>query len=540
MNIDNNKLFVTVGVTGHSDIIASEESSIVTRFVRLVDKLREDYPNLNIRILTGLAEGADQLIAKLAIRLSNAGCPIQPVAILPMPLAEYRSDFSADKLKDFDALVQVMVDNDCPIVELSFEQERNHCYVNLGRYLINKSDILVSIWNGVLNADEGGTSYVTQACLDPLRRIVDARGNVQGVGNEFRLNNYLYDSSSICVYKIDANRDSMPLNKIDSLHCGYIDSVTGDLNNLEPDLPKTSNDYFEYLNGLSKSLEDISESELSKVYPLVPEVDQELYFSETRDLVNIFSSFRCFDALANKLQSKTKSLSRMATLLTLVLTVVFLAYENTIQHPFVLISYVLLFGGSYICDGSLAKKIQGKGIVEAGVISSVLRQMSFLGRKKGSDIEVNEVLKNWIENQSFFYKGRIEYLKKIKWSLDIGEKICVAIPVVIIVSYLTSIYVGFHFIDSDWDSRLVFYASGIFPVIAITMKLYAQSESIDEIFFQYSATNDYLIRLINLINNTDDKDMVTLGFEVAGVELSSEHTVWVETVRSKQIGMPEG
>ena len=157
--------------------------------------------------------------------------------------------------------------------------------------------------------------------------------------------------------------------------------------------------------------------------------------------------------------------------------------------------------------------------------------MSFLGRKKGSDIEVNEVLKNWIENQSFFYKGRIEYLKKIKWSLDIGEKICVAIPVVIIVSYLTSIYVGFHFIDSDWDSRLVFYASGIFPVIAITMKLYAQSESIDEIFFQYSATNDYLIRLINLINNTDDKDMVTLGFEVAGVELSSEHTVWVETVR---------
>ena len=80
-----------IGVTGHKDLF-EDEKDLLRASVRaaLEDFLRA----MNVspgeaRILTGLAEGADALVAEVALEL---GIPLVPV--LPMPMEVYCEEFS--------------------------------------------------------------------------------------------------------------------------------------------------------------------------------------------------------------------------------------------------------------------------------------------------------------------------------------------------------------------------------------------------------------------------------------------------------------
>ena len=101
----------TVGVSGHRDLDGADLPRLreaVTDFVR---QLKEHLPDTDVRLIVGMAAGADLLVAETA---ADLGVSVE--AVLPMPLAHYAEDFDADT---FACLQQLLRHPHVRCVELS-------------------------------------------------------------------------------------------------------------------------------------------------------------------------------------------------------------------------------------------------------------------------------------------------------------------------------------------------------------------------------------------------------------------------------------
>lgn len=156
---------LTIGVTGHRDIISEEIDWIEKCFSCFIDNIINEKNVKEIVILTGLASGADQIITKLCLTLSKQGTPLKVKAVLPMPISEYKNDFYGLELSEFKKNIDNIRKTEDSIIELEFKNNRDDCYVNLGTYLIDKSDILMSIWDQNINLNPGGTYQVLKQAI---------------------------------------------------------------------------------------------------------------------------------------------------------------------------------------------------------------------------------------------------------------------------------------------------------------------------------------------------------------------------------------
>ena len=89
-----------VAVTGHRDLVAREIPGIRDRVDEFLTGLRDEYPDRGVSVMSSLAEGADQLVAEQAVKLS---IPL----IVPLPMARelYVKDFESVQVREkFDFL----------------------------------------------------------------------------------------------------------------------------------------------------------------------------------------------------------------------------------------------------------------------------------------------------------------------------------------------------------------------------------------------------------------------------------------------------
>jgi hypothetical protein len=57
---------LSIGVTGHRDLVEDERPALESRVQALFDGLSASYPDLDLQLLTALAEGADRLVAEVS------------------------------------------------------------------------------------------------------------------------------------------------------------------------------------------------------------------------------------------------------------------------------------------------------------------------------------------------------------------------------------------------------------------------------------------------------------------------------------------
>ncbi len=87
---DRNSLAVplVVAVTGHRDLVASEVPGIRQLVIEMLKGLAKQYPDRRLTVMSSLAEGADQLVAEVALELG-----IDLTVPLPLPKQLYLQDF---------------------------------------------------------------------------------------------------------------------------------------------------------------------------------------------------------------------------------------------------------------------------------------------------------------------------------------------------------------------------------------------------------------------------------------------------------------
>lgn len=96
---------LVVAVTGHRDLKPTEVPAIQARVRTCLIGLRNDYPGRLVAVMSALADGADRLVAQLALELRM---PL--TVVLPMPRALYAADFDPDSLAEFERLCGAAAD----------------------------------------------------------------------------------------------------------------------------------------------------------------------------------------------------------------------------------------------------------------------------------------------------------------------------------------------------------------------------------------------------------------------------------------------
>jgi hypothetical protein len=156
---------LVIAISGHCDLYPEDTRRFEDTIRGIFRGLGEKYPNTPLVLLSGLAEGADRIAVKAAMAES-----VSYVAVLPMPAAAYRADFTSEASDtEFEELrtregvrsIELPLVGDSTIEEVSRDGEaRDKQYEQLGEFLVNYSQILIAVWDGVRTGKKGGTGEV--------------------------------------------------------------------------------------------------------------------------------------------------------------------------------------------------------------------------------------------------------------------------------------------------------------------------------------------------------------------------------------------
>jgi hypothetical protein len=197
LDLDRLKAALVIGVTGHRDIREEDREQLKNSVRGVFTGLRKQYPATPFVLLSPLAEGADRLVAEVAL-LPEIGARL--IAPLPMRKDLYEADFEdPNSLAEFNRLLE-RADQSFEISLVAGEAavchpgpDRNLQYEAVGKYIARESEILIALWDGVKSNKVGGTSAIVafqteglperRACrlhppeLFPVYHILTPRGS---------------------------------------------------------------------------------------------------------------------------------------------------------------------------------------------------------------------------------------------------------------------------------------------------------------------------------------------------------------------------
>ncbi len=150
---------IVIGATGHREFKPEATEKLIAALKKECGKLRKHYRSSPFVVLSALAEGADRMIAKTAMKELGADL----IAILPIPEADYERDFSTEESKtEFRELLDRAL-----YVKMARLPEgdawkadgepRNEQYARAGAMIVDHAQILFAIWDGLPARGTGGT-----------------------------------------------------------------------------------------------------------------------------------------------------------------------------------------------------------------------------------------------------------------------------------------------------------------------------------------------------------------------------------------------
>lgn len=153
---------IVFGVTGHRALRAADEATITARLRALFARIRKEAPSSPMVLLSSLAEGADRLVARVAL---DEGLGL--IAVLPLDQESYESDFTAPRSRD--AFRELLLDprTERVIVAPKVDPDgdkpgagRDHQYLLAGLFVARNSDVLIALWDGESPRGTGGSAQI--------------------------------------------------------------------------------------------------------------------------------------------------------------------------------------------------------------------------------------------------------------------------------------------------------------------------------------------------------------------------------------------
>jgi len=449
------KIPIMLGVTGHRNVVKSqypEIKDLVTRFIK--ERVFEKYPSSPVKLLTPLADGADRLVAEIAIE-----CGIPIIVPLPMPADVYLTTFAGadgspereESAAQFNRLLAAAESSFVlPLVEGVSEQgllesgeQRESQYALVGAYMAKHSHILIALYDGLPSEAIGGTAQVVRYRESGEMNGLPLKisGAVEAEKLDFLKPDSFFDlQNSGIVWRVQVDRatSGQPRNTV-----GMTEEYTEDKNHLVSftaalrKINQFNFDVDEYLSSGTPQGEMFQKDsvELRQLQREILEADA----GATGCLDRIRDVFRAADHLSIMYSNEHKSYFAVFCAMVLGITFAELSYAHGWYPVVALVLYFLFLSAGYgAYEKHKERSVQSKyneyrSLAEAlrvqffwrcaGLrsmvpdhylnkhqgdmfwISSAIKGIAFNNYLKGQQ-NVQFVIDTWIEEQAEFYEDR--------------------------------------------------------------------------------------------------------------------------------------
>ncbi|MBT5218589.1 MAG: hypothetical protein HOI35_17775 [Woeseia sp.] len=287
--------------------------------------------------MSALAEGADQLVAEVAVGL---GIPL--IVSLPMPKSIYAKDFqSAQAREKFEFLLsraaeayELPISSGNDIHSISeYGDARDQQYAQLGVFLCAHCHILLALWDGKHNDKLGGTSQVVRFHHDDV--MPGYTSDLSGSGL------ILANDESDLVYHIVCSRDRENGGPEDPNLPGETGWFYQDDN--EPrskTLPERHRRVFRYTSEFSADTVTHSDAIKRDAWALI---DTDDYPQLPPGLRNIDHVFRAADWLAIHYQKRVISALVTTHVFALLMGLCYIAYSDIVPDRIYLFGFLGFF-----------------------------------------------------------------------------------------------------------------------------------------------------------------------------------------------------
>ena len=560
-------MHLTIGVTGHRDLLADEVPAL-KRIVRdFFLQLKSDYPDLDLQLITPLAEGSDRLVADIAQELD-----IALIVPLPMPQAEYEQDFSsADAVQAFrDSLDSARVIHLRTLPEArgraATPADRDRQYAQLGVFISNHSQILLALWDGKPAIATGGTAGVVEYHLTAV---------MPGFSVAEESPNLLADNENDLAYHIVCSRDredGQPKDGLQPLQSSWVTAhfglETGEHMPLEYDvmlhrLQDFDRDEEKYRDAIDREGADLLESAPDFELPIGTRAicDQHrtadwlaIHFQKRISLgliaihsiavligliFIVYSEFDGLDFLVNfflfafvagfvlfkigeRRQWHRKHLDYRA-----------LAEGLRVQFYWSLAGVIDVQSAEFAYDNFLQKQD-----VDLGWIRHVMRNVS-LARSRDQVPQpewVGWVIEQWVGDESgetgqlsYYRRKQLEKAKRFRRTTYLGR---VALWMGMLIAILLAV-AGMDM--SDFQRNILLVLMGIFPLIAGVRDAYSHKKAEKELIKQYRFMRGIFANAKRLLDGSDDPEFRRRVLRALGNAALEEDAEWILMHRERPL-----
>lgn len=163
MQVKDLKKKFRLGVSGHRNLKVTEIDQYKKEVRVILQDLIKKYPQNEIFIVTSLAEGADKLVVECAVKFG-----LRYEVILPMDVNLYREDFDESSRETFNRFfLDAAGSYTLPLFEgntsdqkVRYGKERDRQYLRAGQEVVDRSDHMIFLYDGVDNGLTGGTADI--------------------------------------------------------------------------------------------------------------------------------------------------------------------------------------------------------------------------------------------------------------------------------------------------------------------------------------------------------------------------------------------
>jgi len=328
---------LVIAVTGHRDLVAAEVPAIRDRVREFFRALSEGYPDRRLQVMSSLAEGADQLVAEIALEMG-----IELMVPLPMPKDLYLDDFrTAEKRAHFEYLcTQAIEIYELPLAKGNTAEAiarpghaRNREYAQVGVFLSAHCHILLALWDGKPGTELGGTGQVVKFHHDDIMPGYTAK--------TVATQQMLVDDESDLVYHIVCSRDrpdGAPHPDFRPLQCSWF---TKDRHNpRSEDIPRQHQVIFERSGEFSRSAMEFAAQIERESWSLLDDESKRLLPHGIQDINRLFCMA---DWLAIHFQKKTLRVLRVTHALAFMMGLMFILWSDYETWPFYMFAFLLFF-----------------------------------------------------------------------------------------------------------------------------------------------------------------------------------------------------
>lgn len=523
-----------ISVTGHRDIAESDIAALREQLQTIFKEIRSRFQHLPIRLVSGLAEGADTVATEVALEMDMA-----VTAVLPMPLESYSEDFTGDALEKFRSLVkgdgvkvlELPVSDGKSISDLSDAANRDAQYAMLRDYIIRRSNLLVAVWDGADNGLPGGTSDVVLGYLSGEAGNPPAKVAMDAV-----LTN---DCGDVVVW-LPVKRKSNPDAEMPAEPVTLISNSNGDCYWQNSDIPDHIWTRWMGLDAYNGDRMSDKGKDLP-AYGLIAADDETC----SPDAQALDREFIRADQLAQANQWHSDTMFKMFGLMAGAMGLFFLVYAKLLAIKTFLVLYIALFVLGFIgfrisnryhwlshhlAYRALAETLRVQfflmvsGAGEHYQLRRILKLTSvdrferfewlqdavrcaeplvYFGHDRGMDA-IETVRKQWIEDQAGYFKRKLHALHQQHHRLEVIKTALLAGSVLGALSLIFFKKALLHLDMMGYDGKawLVFFM-GLLPLWVAVWELYQGKMATRELLWQYSNQNRYFAAAAMQLKSTE-------------------------------------